>query len=568
MSGTDGDEALGRGAAASEAMTATAGPGSSSGPRDTVRHLVRNSATTYARLFATLMVGLILTPYLSDQSRMGIAGYGLYVMMFSAVGLVAIFQSTVRGSVVRELGEALHSGRVEEVPRRFLAACAACALCGVFVLAATGVTVPVITRLLRYPPEMEMQVVGTWLTFGVFTTIIVVSVPALTLLDVANRIPTKNLSAFCERASSLVAAVSVYATEWGRTYPLLAFVIAEAALVSAMRVGWSAYAMLTFPTSLRGPLRVDTSAMRRMLFVGKSMMQQEASISLYDRVNQLLINVFLGPVMNGIFGCTALLVGYTKQVAQGLSYGIEPLATQMSTEGETGAGRMRELIVAVTRVQAGVVLPVVAALGALGPMLIEAWLGDRWTLQWATANSDIATALAILLVGSPFFVVMQGTMRIMVGAGEVHRYAPTLLWSGIGQAALATVTLWLGPGLLEGQGLEGEEVTRVTLFAVVGGMSAVYLVTYGWYVPRVACRVFGLSARRMYVEAMGPGAAVGAVVLAGIAAVRWAVEVWSGWLLLGVVVGAEAVSAVLFWVVVLRKAERARLVGLVRGRGR
>ncbi|MCL4196740.1 MAG: hypothetical protein KJZ69_04540 [Phycisphaerales bacterium] len=556
----------------------------SGGRGRTSRQLLRNSASSYGRLLGTFVIGLIVTPYLGREEHMGLAGFGLFALLMSSVGIINIIQTTVRSALVRDLSRAFHGGEAREIRAAFTAALASSALLGVALGAAMLLGTPVAMWVFQFGPHFADQMWWSWITLSAFTTWVVVTVPFITLLDATHRIPQRNFEMFIERAASLVAAVIVFSQPWGRAHPLIAYIAGNCLLTALIRGVTGAWAYFTCPDVGIDLATLERKRLGEIFRTGGHVGQGEIANNLYDRTNQLLINIFLGATLNGLFGVVALLVGYTKQIAMGISFGVEPMAAKFSQNREGGRELIGGFVLAMTRVQSGVVFPIIAVLILMGQILINHWLGDRFSSQRFAANRDIAQMLMILLVGSPFFVIMQGPLRIMLGAGDVRAYASRLFQAGILQAVLAALILWLVPGQVRerygpritaeaihewgsllGPGLLIAEMKvrllaeNAAMYAVAASMSIIYLLVYGLFVPILACALYDLRLRDMYFGAIAPGAGIGLVVACFLALYRWWVNDWSLWLVFLALALAGLLSAALFWWFVLSGQERRRL---------
>lgn len=551
----------------------------------TSRQLLANSVSSYARLLGTFAIGLIITPYLAHEDHMGLAGFGLFALLMSSVGLINILQQTVRAALVRELSEAFYHGNPREMRERFSAALVSSVLLGIGLGVLMLLGTPLAMWVFQFGRSFAEQMWWSWITLSGYTAWVVVTVPFITLFDATHRVPLRNLEMLLERVAALLAAFVVFAQPWGREHPLVAYVLGNCILTGLVRLVCSVWAYTTSKNVGVELGLVTRTRLWEVFGTGGRVGQSEIATNLYDRTNQVLINVFLGPALNGIFGVVVLLVGYTKQIAMGISFGVEPMAAKMSHNQQSGRAIIGNFVLAMTRVQAGVIFPIVAVLMVLGDVLIEAWLGDQFTRQRIGANRDIAQMLNILLIGSPMFVIMQGPLRIMLGAGDVKAYASRLLHSGILQAALAALILWLVPGMVREQywsdamaaaiqpwgGALGSGPLLATLqvklmsenaamYAVVVSMSSIYLVVYGLYVPLLACSLYGLRRRDMYLGSILPGALVGALVAALMGVYRWLIEDWSLLLIGGGVGLAGLLSVCLLWCYVMTAQERKRLV--------
>lgn len=564
-------------------------PAGSSGDRgDTSRQLLRNSFSSYGRLLGTFVIGLIITPYLGREDHMGLAGYGLFALLMSSVGIINILQSTVRAALVRELSSSFYSGDPKAICSGFTAAMVSSIMLGVGLGGMMLICTPVALWVFQFGPSFAVQMKWSWIVLSLFTTLVVITVPLITLFDATNRIPQRNAAMLMERAASIVAAVVVFSQPWGRAYPLIGYVAGNCAFTAVVRLVAGTWAYVTCPSVSVCFRAVERRRIVEIFRTGSHVGKGEIANNLYDRTNQLLINVFLGAVLNGLFGVVVLLVGYTNQIAMGISFGVEPMAAKFSHRAHGGKELIGGFVLAIARVQAGVIFPIIAVLFVMGQILINYWLGDRFSVQRFAANRDIAQMLMILLVGSPFFVIMQGPLRVMLGAGDVKAYASRLLQAGLFQAAMSGLILWLVPGFVRDlywPGMIAEAVRpwgailgpepllaalklkllaeNAAMYSVAVSMSVVYLVVYGIYVPLLACSLYDLKVRDMYIGSLLPGGIIGFAVAVFLGLYRWWIGSWTVWLVLLGLGVAGLCSAGLVWRFVFTRYERSRMLSMI-----
>jgi O-antigen/teichoic acid export membrane protein len=213
--------------------------------------LLRNSLSTYGRLLGTFAIGLFLTRFLGRSDHMGLAGFGLFALLMSSVGLINILQATVRGSLVRELSRAFHSEDPDEMQRGFTAALVACLLVAGGLSALMLVGTPVALRIFQFGPKFADQMFLSWLTLSVYTGWVVITVPFITLFDATHRIPYRNLDLFLERLASLVAALIVFSLPIGHAYPLFGFILADCIVGGLVRLGCAIWANTTCPIVIK-----------------------------------------------------------------------------------------------------------------------------------------------------------------------------------------------------------------------------------------------------------------------------------------------------------------------------
>ncbi|MBL1215989.1 MAG: hypothetical protein D8M59_00670 [Planctomycetes bacterium] len=534
-------------------------------PGATTRLLIVNSLSTYARLAGTFVVGLIVTPYLGLEDHLGLAGFGLFSILLSSVGILTFVQTTVRSALIRELSAAYYAEDQQVLPRRFTSAVISSFLLGLILCVGMLLLAPLAVWIIKFPEEYAGEVWWSWVVLSAEISGLVWAVPFLILFDARQKIPISNAFLLLERLCALGAAYLVFGMDVGRETPLLSFVLWYAILRTGVRLIGSLAAYVSCPRARLHLSLYDRSELGRILRTGKHVLMQEVSTNLYNRANQLLANLFLGSAANGVFGAAIQLKEYSRQVGLGLCYGIEPLAAKFAESDDGGRKHVGNLILTMTRIQAGVILPIITMIVMLSFPLVNLWLADKFNSQWEHANSHIATMVIILLLGNTFFVVAQGMLRIMLGAGDVHHYAHRLLQAGIVQTVLALVVLVIATRQF---GTDTSESKAAVLYAVSGCMSLIQILAYGLYLPLLACRLYHLRRRAMYLTSFGPGILVSLATALTIVICQRFLIGDSGWAVLITLGVSGCVTAPIALFAVLTAQERSRILvafGLRRG---
>jgi len=532
--------------------------------RSTAHQLLINSLSTYGRLAGTFIIGLIITPYLGQEDHLGLAGFGLFLILLSSVGLVTFVQTTVRSSLIRELSDAFHDSDPLTLPRRFTAAVIGSLLLGVILCSIMLAGTPLAVVIIQFPSDFQSQVIGAWIILSLEVVFLVLTVPCTILYDARNLIPITNLIQLCERGCSIIAALLVFAVGLGRSTPLLSFVLVDSSLKTLVRLiaGGIAYVTCS-PVRFRFSL-LSRSELWRLFHTGRFVVMQEVATNLYNRANQLLTNLFLGSAANSLFGASIQLKEYSRQIGLGLCFGIEPLAAGFASREDGGRKHVGPLLLTITRIEAGVIFPIIALVTMLAHPLVDLWLREKFNSQWSDANFVIANMVIILLAGNTFFVIAQGMLRIMLGAGQVRHYASKLLYAGIIQTVLAAAIYWF---MRTRFGFETEHDKANAMYAISGCMSLVQIVTYGVYLPLLACRLYHLTWRDMYIGSMVPGVITGMITAIVILLGRWFVEIqtWQAVLIVSVIAGVLTAGSAYF--IVLKKQERRRLMEVLKRHG-
>jgi O-antigen/teichoic acid export membrane protein len=106
-------------------------------------------------VLVTVVVGFVLSPFYVH--RLGDSAYGVWVLISSAVGYMALLDFGLRGAIVQFIAKSHASADHENASSALSGAfLIRLAICGVIVLASVGLAL-LINRVFQIPPELQGQ---------------------------------------------------------------------------------------------------------------------------------------------------------------------------------------------------------------------------------------------------------------------------------------------------------------------------------------------------------------------------------------------------------------------------
>ncbi|MGH9915268.1 MAG: hypothetical protein ACRD63_08285, partial [Pyrinomonadaceae bacterium] len=120
--------------------------------------------------------------------------------------------------------------------------------------------------------------------------------------------------------------------------------------------------------------------------------------SLYERLDQIIINLFLGPVFNTFYGVVVQLENYVSRIVTALSEVILPTATRLGATGSRW--EKQQLIVRATRYALTLALPCAGSIIVFRREIIEIWLGKGF----AEAIYILPLAMLLMSLRVPMFI--------------------------------------------------------------------------------------------------------------------------------------------------------------------
>jgi O-antigen/teichoic acid export membrane protein len=216
----------------------------------------------------------------------------------------------------------------------------------------------------------------------------------------------------------------------------------------------------------RSSLRIDRGVVRQLLGFGVKSHGGNVASMLNERLDQLLISVFLAPVDLGLYVIAVTMTSLTGLIGSSMSLVALPSLARLGPGGERDRAARRLVAVALVG-SVAVTIPLLVLL----PTLIGWFFGDAFRAAAATAR--------VLLVAT----VLLATNRVL---GALLRAVGRPLDTGVAELLALVVTALGLAALLSPFGLMGCAVTSFLA----------YLASMAWLAYR-ASRELGITARKL-----------------------------------------------------------------------
>ena len=433
------------------------------------RGLIRIVAN-YVRVFTVIFLGLLIVRLLLKGT--GNEGWALIALLGSTIGLGSMLQRVMRSGLIRELGEAYHSGRPDHFRNVYNSALAVSAVLAVLAVGVFTVLWFVIP-LFRIPPELLSA--ARWLVVarGLETFAGVLLAAPFNMYKVTERMVAYNAWLIVTRLCYVIAATLVMVPgidDPGRGITLYALISASLVVLTLLA---AAGVMMGIDRRLiPAPATASREGIKTVLHIGGWNAGATIVTALHRHLAPLIMNLAFGLPGNLILGLAIQLTVAVRRLGAGMSEGLDAVSARLSTAQSTGAIRM--LIHHSTRLHGFATFPVAVGVVLLAEPVLRLWVGDRLEDPETTLPLAI-TLIRIMTVGMVARAISDGWIRILYGAGHVARYAPCVLAGGVLNPLLAVVLLVVLP-----------ESVRYT--AVCWAFSAVLVVIHGALVPLIGAR--------------------------------------------------------------------------------
>lgn len=463
------------------------------------------ASSAWLRILITFGVTLFLTPMLIGQ--LGLALFGVFMFVSLTMMMNNPLRAAVGKTLTRELTGAISAGDGRRTREVFTNGwCLAAGTAGVVV--AVGLTLTVVAPMVfNFPPNQIGLVRLALLWETALAAEVFFLAPFKNLFLATHRHVQENMNRTIERTLDLVSAIVAFSIPGAN--PFAAFVVARAVSRSAFNV-WKAVSIARLvPDARFTASMVSRDVMKRLAATGGWAMGNSLSRLGYYASDQVLLNLFFGPVYNGIYAIVNQLRAYTRMFGGNVTFGVESVSADLHERGRADSSRM--LLLASMKFVFAITLFCGAMIAVFAGPLMHAWLGNRLQASAGqlgqvglTVNGAVALAwtyVGIIIPGVVLAEMNVSAGNVLYGMGHEKRYAPALFAGAVGKIVLALALLFGGAGPLS--------LAWATL--------ASQLLVFGVYFPFLIRRLTGISLRRQIIATyLRPILAVAPVAAAGL----------------------------------------------------
>lgn len=511
--------------------------------------LLAAAGSSWARILVFFGVSFILTPIL--LAELGVDLFGVFMLVSVSMALAGPLRGAIRKTLTRELTAAVSSRDPERVRRVFSNGVVLGAFGGAAVLVITAGLALIAPRVLRVEPEHQPLLSLAIALEGLLIVELLGLMAWHNLYFATHRIVEENAHRAINRSLDLAAILT--ASLVLHTHIFVAFVGLRFVLHTTHHLikAWRAARLV--PSARFSRAMINLAEIRSMAQTGGwSTANQIARLGFYQ-ADQILLNVFFGPVYNGIYAIVNQLRSWARMFGGNVAFGIEAVAADLHEKGDREG--TKRVLLSVMKITASITAFFAITAAVCAPAVVRLWLGKRLTGD--TALLEIMTGeQALALIGSFVLIIAPSTIiaethnsaaNILYGMGLIRTYSIPMLIAAGGKIVLATVALALTRDPLW--------IAWATLIA----QAALYIGAFGWIIVRHA----GVGPSRLALEVYGRGMLAYAPVLAvGLVMMRDGAQTTVPTLLM-TLAAMGAVFVVIFVSLTMTGHERRRLLGLV-----
>lgn len=480
----------------------------------TGRRALRGGMAGAIGLVASILITFLVTPFI--LSRIGPAGYGLFILVSSFVAYGSILDLGIGGAVVKLVAEYRAIGQPEAAGTVVATALRLYSVLALVCLALTFVTAALVPSALSLHgadatrASLVVMLMGINLALSIFATPAASVMAGLQRYDVQNGIGTIAL------ITNALATVGVLALGGG----LVGMVAVNIPITIGARLASSWYIRRAAPELTLHWSGATGAMARRIASISLGIFAAQASGPLQKKTDEIVIGAFLAVSAITPYALARKLSEVAHQVTRQFVKVLLPIAASLQAVSEMS--RLRELYLASTRATLAIFLSMAILLVVYPDLILTVWVGAEY--------AGAGPLVAILVIASIALTSVYPAGAILQGMGRFRLVAVSSIISGLTNLGLSIML-----------------VQRVGVLGVAIGTLVPTTIEALLVVTPYTLRVLGIPLREVIVKTWVP--ALSAIVPAAVILV--AIRVWFDLtslpaLLVGSMLGSTAYLAVYF----------------------
>ncbi|BAZ48934.1 putative membrane protein EpsK [Nostoc sp. NIES-4103] len=381
-----------------------------------------NSLSTYARMGISMFLSLFITrtalDILAQNSPAPKEVFGIFMLLISTSTAIQFLNESTQQAMVRFLSISLQNRDWHQTKQLFNNGWLMSTVIGSSIAVVMAILAPWIITCFNIPEELITQAkYVVWLS-ALAQVINAVSQPWYAALSAEERYTLVNFLSVLQQVLILIGLNLLRFLPINLLVGMTLVWLTPGAIIGILLAGW---------LTLQKPfLRLDWHVInwqdsKKLFSLGGWSSLIGFASNLYERTDQILINLLLGPALNAIYAIALQLGSALNRLVTSLTTVLLPAASRLSDSGSVW--EKQQLILRSTRYVLTLALPAAFGVGIFRREIIELWLGKGFEQAIAILP------LTIFLVFSriPIFV----TWPYLTATNQLKLPALAILLDGV-----------------------------------------------------------------------------------------------------------------------------------------
>lgn len=381
-----------------------------------------NSLSTYARMAVSMFMGLLITRtalnILAENSPFSKEVFGVFMLLISVSTTTQFLNESIQQAMIRFLSISLQNREWDKTKQLFNSGWVMSMVIGSSVAVIMAILAPLIVQTFNIPPQLVTQAKYIIWVSAFAQLIGAMTQPWSATLSAEDRYTLINILYVLQQLLILIGVSLVQFLPIDLLLGLCLVWLTPGVIVGVMLAAWIYQQKPVF--------RLDWDYIRwqdckQLLSLGGWSSLIGFASNLYERTDQILINLLLGPSFNAIYAVAIQLASALNRLVTSLTSVLLPTASRISDSGSVW--EKQQLILRSTRYVLTLTLPATVVVAIFRREIIEMWLGKGFD----AAISILPLTIFLVFCRIPIFV----TWPYLTATNQLKLPACAILLDGI-----------------------------------------------------------------------------------------------------------------------------------------
>lgn len=381
-----------------------------------------NSLSTYARMAVSMFMGLLITRtalnILTQNSPVAKEVFGVFMLLQTISTTTQFLNESTQQAMVRFLSISLQKGEWDKTKQLFNSGWVMSMVIGSSVAVIMAMLAPWIAQTFNIPPQLVTQAKYIiWLS-AASQLMGAITQPWYATLSAEDRYTLINILYVLQQLLILIGVSLVQFLPVDLLLGLCIVWLAPGVIIGVILAAWIFQQKPFFRLNWH---YVRWQDCKQLLSLGGWSSLIGFASNLYERTDQILINLFLGPAFNAIYAVAIQLGSALNRLVTSLTSVLLPTASRISDNGSVW--EKQQLILRSTRYVLTLALPGAIVVAIFRREIIELWLGKGFD----AAISILPLTIFLVFCRIPIFV----TWPYLTATNQLKLPAYAILLDGI-----------------------------------------------------------------------------------------------------------------------------------------
>lgn len=392
--------------------------------------VAKNTVLLYIRTFIVLIISLVTSRILLQS--LGVEDYGIYNAVGGFVAMFAVLTGSMSAAISRYITFELGTGNSEKLKQVFSSSVIVQLIfIVIIVLVAEAFGIWFLNSKMTIPSDRMVAANWVFQCTVIIFCVNLLSVPYNAEIIAHEHMKTYAYVSIVDNVFRLIIAYLIFVSPFDK---LIFYALLMTALSVGIRVFYQIYCTKKFEECKNISFKINRNVLKGLVgFASWNMLGEMASLFSHQGIS-LVLNVFLGPLVNAAYGVANQVNSAVLAFTNNFTTALSPSITKSYAEGSLGY--MKSLVLQGARYSYYLLLILVVPLLIETEFILQIWLKE--------VPEHSIVFVRLMLIYSLISILSQTIIRAVQATGDIKRYQIIISTVSMLSLPLACVLLKYG----------------------------------------------------------------------------------------------------------------------------